>query len=376
VLATGALVLASDVAHAGPPPTEAEIKQARDRFGEARKLEDQGRWAEALTLLQRVGEVKMSPQVRFHIALCMENVGLWTQALDGYQQAITEAATTAPDVVKEATEHARKLETNIPTVSITVQGASPGDELYLDRRRIPLDDSPLPIRADPGPHVAEARRGGVLLAREYFALVAKATLRVELRVGSVAADPGQPVDPSAKPPDPGAKPPDPGTPDPSAKPPDPSAKPPDPSAKPPDPVVKPPDPPPVEPPRADGRVQRGLGWTAVGLGGASAILTGVFVGLRADAMDRLDLACPTHTQCAPSVAGIVSDGKRDALLVNVFGVGAGVLMAAGVVLLVTAPSAPPPATSPGRAPAIAPAALLRSLEVHATAGGLSMRGTF
>ena len=33
----------------------------------------------------------MTPQVRFHIALCMENVGMLTQALEGFQLAAREA---------------------------------------------------------------------------------------------------------------------------------------------------------------------------------------------------------------------------------------------------------------------------------------------
>ena len=107
-LALGLLVTRG--ASAGPEPTEADLNQARERFGEARRLEDAGRWGEALTLLQRVAEVKTTPQVRFHIALCMENIGLWTEALDGYAQAAGEAKGSAPDVVTEANEHIRKLE--------------------------------------------------------------------------------------------------------------------------------------------------------------------------------------------------------------------------------------------------------------------------
>jgi hypothetical protein len=338
-----ALVTMSGVARAATPPTDAEVSQARERFAAARKLENTGKWAEALTLFQRVAEVKMTPQVRFHVALCMENVGLWTQALDGYQQAIREA-TAAPDVLKEATEHLHKLEAMMPTVSVAVQGAAPGDELYLDRRRLPLDDSPLPIRADPGPHTAEVKRGSALLAREYFALTPKSTLRVDLRVGNVAPEPlDKAAEPKASPLEPKASPPE--TP----------------------PEQPPPVPPPGPAPR-DRSALRAAGWAAIGLSGASLVATSVFIGLRAGAMNRLKMACPALKDCSPGVADIVSEGKRDATLVNVFAVMSGVAAAGGISLLLLSPSpAKPLATM--RSP-------VARLEARAAAGGISFEGWF
>lgn len=296
----------SGAAHAATPPTEAELNEARERFNAARKLEDAGRWAEALTLLQRVAEVKTTPQVRFHIALCMEKVGLWTRALDGFQQAAADKA-APPDVVQEANEHLHKLEIAIPTVSLVARGAAPGDELHLDERRLVIDESPLPIRTDPGPHTAEVRRDGAVVARQYFALAPKETLRLEVRVGNIAPERGN----------------------------------------------KP----------SDGRTQRAIGWTAVGVGAASVVLMGVFIGLRAGAMSRLESSCPTLRECPKSVADIVSEGKTDAALVNVFAVVGGVAGAAGVVLLLTAPRP--------RA-----AAATSTLSLHAAPGGLSLHGAF
>ena len=326
-LALIALVSASAEPSAYGAPAEAEITQARERFVAARKLEDAGRWAEALALLQRVAEVKMTPQVRFHVALCLENVGLWTQALDGYAQAAGEAGAGAADVLKEANEHLHKLELAIPTVSLSVDGASPGDELLLDRRRLPLDDRPLPIRADPGPHTAEVRRGGAIVAREYFALDPRSVRRIELHLGNVAPEPGQGADQ--------ALPPVPSPPVPPAALTAGSLKP-APMPSPPDLTI--PLPRGATEPAPTG-AQRTLGWTAVGIGAASAVLTGVFIGLRASAMSQLEQGCPALTQCPTTVAPIVSDGKTDAALVNVFGVVGGVAAVAGVVLLITAPGA-------------------------------------
>jgi len=200
-LAFAAASLVSPAAFAGTEPSEAELTQARERFAEARRLEDAGRWSEALEELQRVAKVKMTPQVRFHIALCMEHVGLWTQALDMFAQAASEAEGTAPQVVIESKQHIRKLEGELPTLSIHVRGAAPGDELLLDRQALPISAHPLPIRADPGPHSAELRREGEVVAREHFSLEPKATRRIELQVGSVAPAPkGEEVPTGPKPP--------------------------------------------------------------------------------------------------------------------------------------------------------------------------------
>jgi hypothetical protein len=268
--------------------------------------------------------------VRFHVALAMEHVGLWTQALDGYAQAASEAGTTAPDVVREASEHIASLTKIMPTVSLRVAGAAAGDELLLDRRPLPIDDRPFPIRADPGAHTAELRRGGTVLAREYFAVEARSTRRIELRVGSIAVEP-----------DPGKGP----------EPVPPPGPPPDPAARAGTAGEGPPTVPPVVPPGA-GRVPRALGWTAIGMGAGSLAAMGVFIGERASAMASLTSACPSLTHCPTSVASTVSTGKTDAMVVNITAVAGGVLAATGIVLLVVAPSrsapsvaAPPPAAA-------------------------------
>ncbi len=333
-LALAVLVSTPITTRAGTPPTEAEVTQARDRFAAARKLEDAGRWAEALTLFQRVAEVRTTPQVRFHIALCMENVGLWTQALDGYARAAEEAGAAAPEVVEEANDHLRKLGPATPTVSVRVEGAAAGDELTVDRRRVPLDDHPPPLRADPGPHTAEVRRDGAVVAREYFALEPRHTAHVDLRIGAIAPEPEETTAIRLRE------------------------------------AASPGEAAPSHGAAARARTRRAIGWTAIGVGGAAITLTGVFAALRANAMSRLTAACPTFTQCPATVAPIVGDGKTDATLVNVFGAVGGLATAAGVALLVTAPwgrSSPPRPTR----------AVVSAAWVEIGAGGrLALRGAF
>ncbi len=273
-------------------PTEAELTIARERFAVGRRLEDAGQWAEALDIFERVGGVKQTPQVRFHIALCLENIGLWSRALDGYARAATEAAGIAPEVVKEAKEHLRKLEATMPTVSLRIRGAVAGDELFLDGHRLPVDAEPLPMRADPGPHRAEVKRNGEVVARGYFALDPQGTRWIELSVGTIATD--------------GTGPPD--------------------------------DAPRRPAPQAKSSTQRSLGWIGIAAGASAAIATGVFIGLRQDALSRVEAECPRLTGCSPSVAPIVRDGTTDAALVNVFAATASAAAIGGAVLVLSAPA--------------------------------------
>jgi hypothetical protein len=331
MLALGPLL--SCPAGAATERSEAEIAQARERFVIARKLEDAGRWAEALMQLKLVAAVKTTPQVRFHIALCMESLGQWTDALDGYAQAATDAKGIAPDVVVEANEHIHKLETATPTVSVHVVEPVEGDALFLDSRALPVDDHPLAIRADPGLHRAEVRRGATVIAREYFMLDPKTTRRLELRVGSVAPTPPGWKD-EATSTDRGDK----GT--------------------------------PAAGTPGSGETPRVLGYVSLGTAGLSVIAAGTFIGLRAGAQGRLDAACPALTRCDPAVDAIVREGKAYAALVNVFVVLGSAAAAGGVALLLTAPRpAPRPASAPAANVTFAPI-LGRGV------AGLSIEGAF
>jgi len=329
-LAIGSLL--SSPVDAAPEHTEAKIAQARERFVAARKLEDAGRWAEALGQLRLVAAVKTTPQVRFHIALCMESLGLWTDALDGYAQAATEAKGTAPDVLLEANEHIHKLEAETPTVSVHVVDAAGGDALFLDRRALPVDEHPLAIRADPGPHRAEVRRGSSVVAREYFTLDRKTTRRLELRVGNVAPTPPGWAGDAAEASDPSAD---------------------------------------ASTSTGDGSTQRILGYVSLGTAGLSVIAAGTFIGLRAGALGRLEAAGPARTRGDPAGDAIVREGKTYAALVDVFCVLGGAAAAGGVVLVLTAPSrsAPRPTSAPVASITLAPI-LGRGL------AGLSMEGAF
>ena len=59
----------------------AELKKARAQFQQATELEQAGNWTAALQAFREVGQVRMTPQVRFHIAVCEEKLGRLVAAL-------------------------------------------------------------------------------------------------------------------------------------------------------------------------------------------------------------------------------------------------------------------------------------------------------
>ncbi len=270
-LLTGTVRTTSVLANGSP--TAVELNEAREQFTRGRQLEDEGKFSEALALFQRVGQVKMTPQVRFHIALCLTHTGKLTDALETFRQAAREAGSGAPNVVTESNQHIRTLEQRVPTLTVVVAKGAPGDELTLDGRTITAGGA---LRVDPGTYNVTLRRNGAVAGEQNVTLEEGKTLRVELTAtgGDVAPSPSR---------------------------------------------------------------QRTIGWLTLGFSAASLVTMGVFIGLRAGRITALEAVCPTLTRCDPAARPIANEGATYATLVNVFAGLSGAAAVTGVALLLTAP---------------------------------------
>src|SRR5262249_19640015 len=85
-----ARALGAVVAAAGGPAaaqTDEELHRLRGVFNEGRELETKKQWGDALKKFEIVAATKMTPQVRFHIALCEENLGKLVSAMKGFDLA-------------------------------------------------------------------------------------------------------------------------------------------------------------------------------------------------------------------------------------------------------------------------------------------------
>ena len=157
MIAVGAFaVLASPPAAAQP----GGLAQLRQVFAEGRAFEDKGHWAEALDKFKEVAAAKMTPQVRFHIALCEENLGKLVSAMKGFELAASEATaagSSAVEVPPAAKQHADALRGRIAKLHVEVHGKLTTSKLVVDDTPVGEKDLAADVDVDPGPHVVEVR---------------------------------------------------------------------------------------------------------------------------------------------------------------------------------------------------------------------------
>src|SRR5262249_47147754 len=88
-----ALLVATSIVPASLPvyaqkagvPSKVDLEKAKKAFFEGIAFEEQKKWDEALKRFEAVAKVRMTPQVRFHIALCKENLGMLVEALHDFE---------------------------------------------------------------------------------------------------------------------------------------------------------------------------------------------------------------------------------------------------------------------------------------------------
>jgi len=173
-LAAFALAAALHGARAWAEPTPAELDLARKTFNEGKALETKNRWGEALERFKKVAGVKMTPQVRFHIALCEEHLGKLVSAMKGFELAAEEArraGSMAAEVAEKAPPRAAALQKRVGALRVELTGKLITSTLTLDGAPLARDELGGEIPVDPGKHVVELRDD-----------TGKSTLREEVKV--------------------------------------------------------------------------------------------------------------------------------------------------------------------------------------------------
>ncbi len=300
------------VVHAQPDentakePTDEELAAARALFTEAMELEAANKWRGALDRLKKVGKVKMTPQVRFHIALCQENLGRLVEAINGFELAAQEAkAVGADEVMTNAPLRAEALRARVAHLVLDVRGKVRVSKIFLDDREVSLALVGTRIPVDPGPHRVEVRRNGDVTYEMDLTLGEAEQHKLEITID----------DPKVKPPPP-----------------------------------PPPPPPPIsEPePEPETELKRLPAYILGGVGVLSFVAAAVTWGLREEAVSNIADNCEDPgalTGCDPDDRELeeVAEGYDVASKVLV-SVGA-VSLASGVVLwFVLAPKKAPPTT--------------------------------
>ncbi|HYQ31343.1 MAG TPA: hypothetical protein VER04_29120 [Polyangiaceae bacterium] len=189
----GSLGVAPATAWAQGPASDSDgLKRAREQFAQALALQTGGDWAGALALLKEVAAVKPTPQVRFNIALCEEQLGLLVAALGDYELAGSDAqAQKADQVRQEVDARLESLKARVPRV--VVKRGEGADSATISLDGVALGDSVLnsPLPVDPGPHVVEGAGIGFLPFKQAFRVAEQqtATIEVKLQLAPVKAEP-------------------------------------------------------------------------------------------------------------------------------------------------------------------------------------------
>lgn len=295
VIAFALVVATPSAARSSDVPSPADLQDARERFAEGRKLEEAGQFGEALVAFQRVGRVKMTPPVRFHIALCLMHTAKPSEALATFRTAVNEAGATAPQVVVEAKEHIAALEKQVAIVTIDVRRNDPTLSVTFDEGVVTPG---MQLEADPGAHRILLQRAGQTVDERRVTLRAGERSRFELSALPVASSPpNESTTPTA-------------------------------SSGPRDLKDA------TNLPRVGSIV-------AFSVAGASVVGLSAFAFLRSQRLAELEAACPSFTGCDRSVEPVVRDGKTYAAGVNVFAAIGGAAAVTGVVLYVVSQRSAP-----------------------------------
>lgn len=145
-------------AGAAPAPgqTQAELVRARQLYSQGLTQEAAGDWAGALGSFEEVARIKVTPQVRFHVARSKEHLGRLNEALGGYRLAEWEAEQAGgkeQEIVAEVRKAREALEARIP--KLTLSRGNGADAIKIELDGVALGDAQIgkEITVDPGPHV-------------------------------------------------------------------------------------------------------------------------------------------------------------------------------------------------------------------------------
>ncbi len=284
--------------HPHPAPAEpadtasdAELAAARSLFEQARDLEKEGRWAEALEKLEAVGKVRMTPQVRFHIALCHMRLGRLVAARNGFTQARREARRhDAQQVIRESNDHIESLEARIPSLRIQLEAPPAAWSVSIDGDRIERGLLQVPIPLDPGDHRVTVVADGYEDFERSVTLDEGVTQTLTVSLRPRRSEPGREAQPVSTP-----------APTPSAD------------------HVQPSGP--------------TLGWILVGTGGALLLGAAGSALAHSSAVDDIEQRCPSHTDCDPALEDTHDRAQTYGALAAVLGgVGVATLGAGGFVV--------------------------------------------
>jgi hypothetical protein len=138
--------------------------------------------AQSLQAFREVGQVRMTPQVRFHIAVCEEGLGRLVAALGGYELALADAEKVGTDFKAEVEENVNKLRARIP--KLVIERSTGADAAAIELDGVAVGDSSVGVEVplDPGPHAVTAKAPNRKPFEASVTLSEQETTRLEVKL--------------------------------------------------------------------------------------------------------------------------------------------------------------------------------------------------
>ncbi len=134
-----------------------DLAKARRSFRQGLSLEAAGDFAGALAKFEEVARVKLTPQVRFHMGRCKEELGRLNEALGDYRLAEYEAREAGAKELPEISAAKEKLEARVPKLVITQGEGAEGARIELDGVELGSAKVGKETVVDPGQHTIVVR---------------------------------------------------------------------------------------------------------------------------------------------------------------------------------------------------------------------------
>jgi hypothetical protein len=199
-------------------PTPAQLREARELFARAVKAEKAGDWDAALQAVAHVAQIKVTPGIRFHLALAEEKTGRLVAALADYAMAEKQATDeNNRDVLAALREPIAALQARVPRLVVKAPPDVERLEVSLDGKVLAPGLYAAEMPVDPKPHTVEARAPGkkpftqTVASQERDTKTVDIVLEDEAKIGPAPAPPVPLAGGAQTPPPPPVTPPPPAT---------------------------------------------------------------------------------------------------------------------------------------------------------------------
>lgn len=183
--------LASPVAALAAEPSPSEISVARALFDQGLADERAGRWREAAGKFRSAAAIKDTPGLRFHVARCEEEQGLFVEALLEYDRAreLLDAGNKAADVEKLLPAARERVKAKVALLTLRVPDGVQDASVRVDGKPVSGSVLGVPMPVNPGTHRVQAASAGRKAYSREIVLDSGEALELALELPAVDAPP-------------------------------------------------------------------------------------------------------------------------------------------------------------------------------------------